>query len=148
MWAMAPDRRARAHLLGRRAPQRPWGLLLLGLATAVVAGILAMHGFSVGHQVPADASTHQVHTSTGNEAHHSLADSGAHPCPAPDCDEHGAMAAMCLFVLLWLMPLVPPRGGSPWRWQPPWLTSLVAQPLPAPRHLSRVSLIRLCISRT
>lgn len=145
---MAPDRRARAHPQDGRALQSPWGLLLLGLATAVGAGILAMHGFSVGHQGPADASTQQVHTSTGHETLQGQADSGGHSCPAPDCDEHGAMAAMCLFVLLWLMVVLPRRGSSPWRWQPPWLTWLADQP-PAPvGHLSRVSLIRLCISRT
>lgn len=146
MWAMAPDRRARTQ--AGHALQPPWGLLILGLVTAVVAGILAMHGFSVGHQMPGEASTQQVQASTGHQTHQGSANSGEHPCPAPECDEHGAMAAMCLFMLLWLVTLVPRRGGSSWRWQPPWVTWLAPQPPPPPGHLSRVSLIRLCISRT
>lgn len=146
MWAMAPDHSARTQV--GRTLQPPWGLLVLGLATSVVAGILAMHGFSVGHHMPGEASTQQVDSSTSHQTHQDPASSGAHSCPSPGCDEHGSMAAMCLFMLLWLVTLVPRRGGSSWRWQPPWVTWLAAQSPPPPGHLSRVSLIRLCISRT
>ena len=96
---MAPDHSARTQV--GRTPQ-PLGVLVLGLATVVVAGILAMHGFSVGHHMPGEASTQQVDSSTSHQTHQDPASSGAHSCPSPGCDEHGSMAAMCLFMLLWL----------------------------------------------
>lgn len=152
----APARPARA------APRALWRVTLLGLATAVILGILAMHGFSVGHHGGLDNSA--AHAATG--AHATAAhDTGEHStlelaplatpmdlphvqCPAGGCDDSSAMAMMCVFVLLTLGFLLTGRLGRSWRWQPPWLATAPHSPPTASTTTPGVSLVRLCISRT
>lgn len=144
---MTTDRSVRVHPHDG-AVRSPWGLLLLGLATAVIAGILAMHGFSMGHHGPVDVATTPGVVSTHHGAQPAPADMSHSACPADTCDGPGAMSTMCLFVLLSLALTLPGRGGLSWRWQPPWASASRRHP-PAVRDvLSRVSLIELCISRT
>lgn len=145
MGAMPTDRSVSA-LRHAPVPRTTWGLLLVGLAAAVIAGLLSMHGFSIGHQTPpGTATTHLV--SAGQDAHAAPVGADHVQCPADVCGGPGAMAAMCLFVLLSLVFTLPVRGGSTWQWQPPWVTSRASDP-PVPDLWPEVSLIRLCISRT
>lgn len=147
MRRMAAASRVSAHPREDHASWTPWGLVLLALATAVIAGVLTMHGFSVGHHAPVDSSAQQL-VSSQPATHAGPAGAQGVSCPASICDEPGALGAMCVFLLQWLVLVVPRREGSPWRWQPPWLTSLAGHPPAWLGHLSRVSLVRLCISRT
>lgn len=138
--ALAPPIPSGGKLGGVNTDRR----LLLGLAVAVIAGILAMHGFSVGHHSPtAPAGTSATHV----HAHVGVDQPGCH---APDgSDTCTAATAMCLFVLLSLVLLVPGRGRAAWPWQPPWLRSPPSlPPVAAPGDIFGVSLTRLCISRT
>lgn len=144
---MITDRSAHVHPR-RRGLRSPWGLLLLGLATAVIAGILAMHVFSMGHHGPADAPTTHGVVSADHGAQPAPADMSHAVCPADTCDGPGAMSTMCLFVLLSLALTLPGRGGLSWRWQPPWVSASRRHPPVVRDVLSRVSLIGLCISRT
>lgn len=136
------------------APRTLWGLVLLGLATAVIAGILSMHGFSAGHHVPALASvtaasgadSTTAHTTTGHAAPAAPTDGIATSCPAGDCDDSTTM--LCLFVALTLTLVLAGRLGRSWRWQPPWQAMAPHHPPWATTTGPDVSLIRLCISRT
>lgn len=156
------DSRARVRQTDGRAPQGWWGLLLLALATTVMTGIVAMHGLSVGHHVPVEMGDQHVHAE-GGHAGHDGQQMSAHlevrdqqvvghgtddPCPPVACGSAGAMAAMCVFMLLGLALVAPRRGGGAWRWRPPWLLSPSHPPPPTPGRLSQVSLTRLCICRT
>ena len=150
---MSTESSARVHPAGGRALPVRWGLLLLALATAVIAGLLAMHGFSVGHHAAVETSDQHASVATSHSAPSAPANpqaashAGQDPCPPLVCDG-AAIAAMCLFVLLGLAFFMPRRGGSPWHWRPLWLTSSASHPPPSPGGLSGVSLTRLCISRT
>ena len=137
-----------------RAPRTLWRLVLLGLATAVIVGVLSMHGFSAGHHAPALASvtsgsvahTATAHTAAGHAALGAPADAVAASCPAGDCDESTTM--LCLFVLITLSLMLAGRLARSWRWQPPWQAMASHHP-PCPATTGPdVSLIRLCISRT
>lgn len=141
---MTAGPRVRTPLRGGGA-WRSWGLVLLALAVA--AGVLAMHGASPGHHPSVDSTAHHaVAGQTPQDAQPAEALGG--PCPASTCQGHGALGAMCLFFLQWLLLLLPGRADSPWRWRPRWPTSLISRPPPGSGLLPRVSLIRLCISRT
>lgn len=147
MRRMAAVSRVRARPRDDRAAWSLWGLALLALATAVIAGVLAMHGLSVGHHAPVDSSAQHL-VSSQPATHADTAGAQGVSCPTSSCDEPDAMGAMCVFLLQWLVLVIPRRDGSRWRWQPPWLTSLAGHPPAWLGHLSGVSLIRLCISRT
>lgn len=131
-----------------------WGLVLLGLAAAVIAGILSMHGFSAGHHAPALASvtatsgtdSTTAHTAAEHAALAAPTDGIATSCPAGDCDDSTTM--LCLFVLLTLTLVLAGRFGRSWRWQPPWQAMATHHPPCARPTGPDVSLIRLCISRT
>ena len=137
-----------------RAPRTLWRLVLLGLAAAVIVGILSMHGFSVGHHAPALASVTSGSASDSAPAHTTAERAGlaaptggiASSCPAGDCDNSTTM--LCLFVLLTLSLVLAGRLGRAWRWQPPWQAMAPHRPPGATTTGPDVSLIRLCISRT
>ncbi|CAM4166297.1 DUF6153 family protein [Janibacter anophelis] len=145
-------------------------MVLLALASTVVAGILAMHGFAVGHHGAAPAPVDRTSTSAAQAGHHGhgttageLAapfDTSQAPAPAPGgtmhdscpvgpCGDVGSAGAACLFVLLSLTLALPGRGRALWSWRPPRASAV---PLPAwgadrqapPREL----LTRLCVCRT
>ena len=138
---MSTSRPAHRELL--RAAGPAWTAVLLALTTGVIAGIIAMHGFSVGHHAVFDLTV--AHASNHEQPHPTAVDS----CPAGSCDDAGAMGAMCLFVLLSLALRLRGRGRAVWHAHPTWLTAL---PLPVddvpPGAGSRELLTRLCISRT
>lgn len=156
------ESRVRVRRTDGLALQGWWGLLLLALATTVMAGIVAMHGLSVGHHIPVEMADQHVHAEGGHAGHGDQGMSGhldrgnpkasGHvtddPCPPLACGGGGAMAAMCVFMLLGLAFLDLRRGGGSWRWRPPWLVSSSRPPPPTPGHLARVSLTRLCNCRT
>lgn len=135
-----------AHRERLRAAGPAWTAVLLALTTGVIAGIIAMHGFSVGHHAVFDQTVAHV---SGHKQHHPTS---VDSCPAGSCDDAGAMGAMgamCLFVLLSLALRLRGRGRAVWHAHPTWRTAL---PRPVddvpPGARSRELLTRLCISRT
>lgn len=149
LMSMLPDSSARVHPQGGRTLlSGRWALVLVALATAVIAGLLAMHGFSIGHHSPVVGSDQHASTSIDHAAESPLADAGGEHCPPLACDGPGAMAAMCMFMLLFLTFVMRGRRGSPWRWRPSWPRAGNEHPWLQPGTMSGVSLIRLCISRT
>ena len=150
---MAAVRPAR---LERRTRQAVWRRLPVALALAVIAGVLGMHGFSLGH----DAPTHREVVTAGHQSHSDRVDPQASTATTDGADDRvltgngctdhacdAAFATLCVFVLLTLASLLPRRAGSPWRTRPPWSAVLRAPPLLTGGD-TRVSLARLCISRT
>ncbi len=152
--AMLPGSSAHSHPQGVCALLRQWELLLLALATALIAGVLIMHGFSVGHHTPVEVRDQHAHATASHADPSDLAGSSAaslaaeDPCPPLACGGADAMLAMCVFMLMGLVFVVPKRRGSSWRWFPPWLLYAASHPPQAQENSSDVSLTRLCISRT
>lgn len=138
-----------AHRELRRAAGPAWAAVLLALTTGVIAGIIAMHGFSVGHHAVTDQTVAHAF------GHEQPGPTAVHPCPTGSCDDTGAledagaMGAMCLFVLLSLALTLRGRGRAVWlprrTWPTPHLLPVDGFP---PGVRSRELLTRLCISRT
>jgi hypothetical protein len=132
------------------APRTLWRLVLPGLAAAVIAGILSMHGFSAGHHAATPVSVTADSAIASMTAQHAgiaaPGDGMTASCPAGDCDD--SMTMLCLVVLLTLTLLLSGRLARSWRWQPPWQAMAPHHPSCATTTGPAVSLIRLCISRT